>query len=60
MVKGIIMIDKRVTYFVMGVIVTLLLNAIACEERRGTIDDNDRIKTDTILQEPVSLKLISV
>lgn len=42
------MIDKRLTYFLMGVILTLLLNAIACEEKRGVIDDNDRVKIDTM------------
>ena len=42
------MIDKRLTYFLMGALLMLLLNAIACEDRRGTIDGNDKVTIDTV------------
>ena len=42
--------DKRFTFFVMGVVIALLFNAIACDDHDDSHapDSNDVIKTDTV------------
>lgn len=47
------MIDKRLTYFLVGVFLTLLLNVISCEDREGIIGNNDTVSLDTIYVEKI-------